>query len=676
MKYWPFIKALVLGIFLYMPGIIFARVVADSLVMDRLFSYKRNMAPNISGFKDDFYLKYTFRTIRRNPTLFFVPSMFSIAKGNRNYIGENIGTISFRSIEDYDINQRTLKSTIPHNRKAMNVMMQFIIPNLYGISLFGEYMLSPFNRSNRYFYRYRISTVDSSKVCITFRPKLDNTQLVDGFAVVDRYTGRIVSTRFNGEYDMVRFSVNAKMGEGDSPYALLPKVCDSRATFKFMGNDLRVRFYADFGCAISPPDSAKAYSSADYLKSVRPDSLETIEKLIYEKSEMDNGQLPDSARKEETGKKNLMMKKAWDIIDDYIISGQDASNQNVSVTLSPLFNPLYMSYSNSRGLAYKMDIGARYNFSPERFLTFSPRIGYNFKIKKFFFNTPLRYTFNSRRNGWVEISWANGNRIANSSVLDIIRAENRDTIDFSALNLDYFDDELVRISGNLLLTRRIGVQLGVVYHRRTAVNEAEMEQLGKPSDYRSFAPVVKLSVVPYPGGPTFTANYERGLTNILKSNIKYERWEFDASFKKALRSLRQYSLRVGGGFYTNKSTDYFVDFANFHENYIPGGWDDDWTGDFQLLNSAWYNASRYYLRANASYGSPLLLLTWIPLVGRYIETERVYLNLLQIQHTRPYSEIGYGLANRYFSVGVFGSFLNGKLQEIGSKFTFELFRRW
>ena len=676
MKYWPFIKALVLGIFLYMPGIIFARVVADSLVMYRLFSYKRNMAPNISGFKDDFYLKYTFRTIRRNPTLFFVPSMFSIAKGNRNYIGENIGTISFRSIEDYDINQRTLKSTIPHNRKAMNVMMQFIIPNLYGISLFGEYMLSPFNRSNRYFYRYRISTVDSSKVCITFRPKLDNTQLVDGFAVVDRYTGRIVSTRFNGEYDMVRFSVNAKMGEGDSPYALLPKVCDSRATFKFMGNDLRVRFYADFGCAISPPDSAKAYSSADYLKSVRPDSLETIEKLIYEKSEMDNGQLPDSARKEETGKKNLMMKKAWAIIDDYIISGQDASNQNVSVTLSPLFNPLYMSYSNSRGLAYKMDIGARYNFSPERFLTFSPRIGYNFKIKKFFFNTPLRYTFNSRRNGWVEISWANGNRIANSSVLDIIRAENRDTIDFSALNLDYFDDELVRISGNLLLTRRIGVQLGVVYHRRTAVNEAEMEQLGKPSDYRSFAPVVKLSVVPYPGGPTFTANYERGLTNILKSNIKYERWEFDASFKKALRSLRQYSLRVGGGFYTNKSTDYFVDFANFHENYIPGGWDDDWTGDFQLLNSAWYNASRYYLRANASYGSPLLLLTWIPLVGRYIETERVYLNLLQIQHTRPYSEIGYGLANRYFSVGVFGSFLNGKLQEIGSKFTFELFRRW
>ena len=71
----------------------------------------------------------------------------------------------------------------------------------------------------------------------------------------------------------------------------------------------------------------------------------------------------------------------------------------------------------------------------------------------------------------------------------------------------------------------------------------------------------------------------------MQSNIKYERWEFDASFKKVLHSLRKYNLRAGGGFYTNKSTDYFVDFANFHDNYIPGGWDDDWTGDFQLLNS-------------------------------------------------------------------------------------------
>lgn len=323
-----------------------------------------------------------------------------------------------------------------------------------------------------------------------------------------------------------------------------------------------------------------------------------------------------------------------------------------------------------------MDIGARYIFAPDRYITFTPRLGYNFKIKKFYFNAPLRYTFDAKRNGWVELTWANGNRITNSSVLEIIQEENRDTIDFSSLNLDYFDDEMVSLSGNMQITKHLEMALGFVYHLRSAVNRHEMEQLGKPSEYRSFAPMVTLTFRSHPEGPTFTANYERGLTNILQSNIKYERWEFDASFKKVLHSLRKYNLRAGGGFYTNKSTDYFVDFANFHDNYIPGGWDDDWTGDFQLLNSQWYNASKYYFRTNVSYESPLLLVTWIPLIGKYIETERIYANFLQIEHTRPYTEIGYGLTNRYFSIGLFASFLNGSFNEFGSKFSFELFRRW
>lgn len=658
-----------------MPSFIFAKVTADSLVMDRLFSYKRNLAPNISGFTDDFYLKYSFRTVRRNPTLIFVPTMYSIARGNRNYIGENIGRISFKAIDDYRIDQKTLKSTIPHNRKAMDVMMRFIIPNLYGISLFDKYMLSPFNYNNRIFYRYRISISDEGRACVNFTPKLNNTQLVKGFAIIDRYTGKIIHTRFSGEYDMVTFEVNAYMGDDDTPYALLPTRCDSKAVFKFMGNELRVRFYANFECKVPDIDSIDDKKAESIIDSVRPDPLERIEESIYREHIQENI-AKDSAQATVVKRKNKMLKKTWDIVDDYILSGQDASNDNASVTLSPLFNPLYLSYSHSHGLAYKMDIGARYIFAPDRYITFTPRLGYNFKIKKFYFNAPLRYTFDAKRNGWVELTWANGNRITNSSVLEIIQEENRDTIDFSSLNLDYFDDEMVSLSGNMQITKHLEMALGFVYHLRSAVNRHEMEQLGKPSEYRSFAPMVTLTFRPHPEGPTFTANYERGLTNILQSNIKYERWEFDASFKKVLHSLRKYNLRAGGGFYTNKSTDYFVDFANFHDNYIPGGWDDDWTGDFQLLNSQWYNASKYYFRTNVSYESPLLLVTWIPLIGKYIETERIYANFLQIEHTRPYTEIGYGLTNRYFSIGLFASFLNGSFNEFGSKFSFELFRRW
>ena len=65
-----------------------------------------------------------------------------------------------------------------------------------------------------------------------------------------------------------------------------------------------------------------------------------------------------------------------------------------------------------------------------------------------------------------------------------------------------------------------------------------------------------------------------------------------------------------------------------------------------------------------------------PAIGRYVERERTYLSTLSIDHTRQYSEIGYGFSCRFFSMGIFASFLNSDYQDMGCKFTFELFRRW
>lgn len=653
-----------------------ARVAADSLVMDRLFSYKRNLAPDIDGVEKDFYLKYTLNTVRRNPTLWLVPTMHSVSRGRRRYIGENVGKVSLRSITDYDISQQTFRSTIPHNRRAMDVMMRFIIPDLYGEALFGGYMLSPFCRANRRFYRYRIVDVRKGRTRIVFEPRVNNTQLVSGHAIVETLTGRIMRVCIRGEYDMVEFEVQAQMGDGDTPYALLPRTCDSRATFKFVGNEMQARFHANFDCDVAVPDSLADMPKSELIDIVRPDSLDAFEKAILAEYYAPAAPQDSVRKKKRENRRRKMADKAWDIIGDRLLSSQSKETGNASFRLSPLFNPLYLSYSGSRGLSYVLDVGLRYDFSPDRKITLTPRFGYNFKISQFYFNAPLRYTFSEKRAGWVELLWANGNRITNSDVLDVLREESRDTVDFSALNLDYFYDEQVALRANMRIAGNSELTVGCVYHERTAVNQAEMERVGKPSVYRSFAPMFKLTLQPTPLWPALTVNYERSFKGVLRSNIEYERWELDASYKRELDRLRHFNLRVGGGVYTNKSTSYFVDFANFHENYIPGGWGDDWTGDFQLLNSEWYNASRYYVRTNASYESPLLLLTCIPIVGRYIEKERIYVSLLQIQHTRTYSEYGYSLTNRYFSIGVFASFLNFSFNEFGSRFTFELFRNW
>jgi hypothetical protein len=56
--------------------------------------------------------------------------------------------------------------------------------------------------------------------------------------------------------------------------------------------------------------------------------------------------------------------------------------------------------------------------------------------------------------------------------------------------------------------------------------------------------------------------------------------------------------------------------------------------------------------------------------------ERVYISALNIEHTRPYFELGYGFTTRYLSTGFFTSFLGSKYEGFGFKFTVELFRRW
>jgi len=164
--------------------------------------------------------------------------------------------------------------------------------------------------------------------------------------------------------------------------------------------------------------------------------------------------------------------------------------------------------------------------------------------------------------------------------------------------------------------------------------------------------------------------------NVLGANLQYTRWEFDASYKKTVNGMRVLNLRGGTGFYTNRSSDFFVDFSNFRDNNLPTGWEDDWSGQFQLVDSRWYNESNYYVRGHISYDSPLLLLSWMPWVGRFMESERLYFSALGIEHTRPYFELGYGFKTRYFSTGVFTSFLNTRYQGFEFKFTFELFRRW
>ena len=662
------ITILVLGMMTLMSSICFARDrSADSLIVNRMWDYYENYGKSVDGVKRNMYFVYNFDSKRRNVLLYLVPTMYCIAKGDKEYAGEVYGKQTFNTIYDFHFKRQVSYGTIPHHRRVMPLLYDLTIPNIYGKQIYSDKLLSPFHRTNRFFYKYRVVQIGTS-AHIYFRPRSSNTQLIKGNAIIDIETGRVLSFTFNGEFDMINFKVEGVMDKYDV-HDILPDHCSTEASFKFLGNKIQAKMTTFYNCPISLPDSIENQRDLAMISKLRPIHIGVEEQMVYDEYKkqqqraMESDTLPKSS--------NRLKDVAWDIIGDNLINSMHTQTENISLKMSPLLNPLYMGYSHSKGVSYKLNIGARYAWNAHRYLTLNPKFGYSFKKKQFYYTLPLRMTYNPKRNGYAELSWGNGNRTSNAALYETYQK-----VMGEKEVMPEFNDEYIKAVNNVVAFDWIEITSGLVYHLRQSRNPQKMQQAGLTDDFRSFAPSLTVRLTPWKKGPTLTANYERSFKNILQSNLAYERWEFDAVYKHQNKSVRILNLRLGTGFYSKRSSDYFVDYSNFRDNNLPTGWEDDWTGQFQLLDSRWYNESRYYVRGHASYDSPLIGLSWLPWIGRIIETERFYLSAMSIEHTHPYFEIGYGFKTRYLSTGFFANFLNTRFQSFGCKFTIELFRRW
>ena len=647
----------------------------DSLILNRIYSYQQANTSAIDSLEDMVYAKFRFNVEKRNPILWLIPSMYVVAKDPREYLRESYSKVVFKNAHDYDISNQVLSGTIPRNRKAMPTLLDYMTPNIYDIALYNGHMLSPFNKTNRRYYRYTQKLQNDGTTRLEFRPKIYNTQLLNGYAIVDTSTGRIIRTLLNGEFDMLSFRTEITQGK-EGGRSIMPERCNTAATFKFMGNRISALFDASYNCQQNLPDTISSESGRELMEKIRPIQLTEADKQIYEA--YDKKLQQDSAVQDTTSKRQNFLKKVfWDTIGDNLITPISAESEDAYFSMSPIINPLYISYSQSRGVRYKMNFRSRLRFSTYRYLTLNPTLGYGFKEKIFYFTIPLRMTYNPKRNGYAEIVFGNGNRISNSSVMEAINKAHQDTINFDNTDMDLFTDQHLSLNNNIMLFDWFDIETGVIYHRRTAINKALMIEYGMPAEYKSFAPTIGLKFQPWLNrGPLISINYERAINGVFKSNLEYERWELDAQWKKKIPGLKILNLRAGTGFYTNKKNNLFVDFANFRDENLPEGWDDDWSGNFQLLNSRMYNESNYYLRGNISYESPMMAATWIPYLGKYIEKERFYLSAVLVEHTSPYYELGYGFTNRYISVGAFASFNGTRFDRIGVEVEFELFRKW
>ena len=677
----PYSRTIMAGILLCMSVHLYAKEKNDSLILQRIYDYREANLSEFESKEDNVYTKFRYNVERRNSILWLIPTMYVLAKGPREYIREGYSKVKFQDSHNFDINSQVITGTVRKNRKAMPTLIDFMTPDIYNVDFYEGHVLSPFNKWNRHYYRYKQIRLSNGATRLDFRPKSYNTQLLNGYAVVETETGRILRTVLNGEFDMISFRTEITQDE-EKGRTLSPAKCNTAATFRFMGNRISALFNAYYNCSKSLPDSITDESSRELMDSLRPVPLNRLDKAIYEaydkeRAESDSAAAAAALVDTMPHKPNLWKKIFWDTIGENLVTPIDAESGNADFRIYPIINPLYLSYSGARGFRYKMKFRVRFTFSEHRYLYSYPTIGYNFKQGQVYFNIPVRMTYNPKRNGYVEVIYANGNRISNNTVSNAIREAHQDSIQFEDSDIDKFKDNHFILFNNIMLFDWLDVETGLIFHQRTAIERELMRQYGVPEEYRSFAPVLGIKLQPWLSrGPLFSIDWERSIKGVNGSNLDYSRWEFDAQWKYQIPGLRLLNMRVGYGVYTKKADEYFLDFANFSDENLPSGWNDDWSGNFQLLGSSEYNKSDYYLRGNISYESPLMLATWVPYLGKYIEKERFYISGVLLEHSRPYYELGYGFTNRYISVGAFASFRNTTFEEFGVKFDFELFRRW
>ena len=720
---------------------------ADS-VMAQVIRHAPLFRQAVDEYRAGLYLKGLVHVKKKNVGIRFLPSMFRLRKGVKDYLMETYSDLHFTAPDTYDHRVKANVGTANEFWEADGRLLEFFRINIYSPTILYDKLISPLSPEGCGYYRYRVDSVGMAGVGeatyrIRFTPRSESFQLLEGYVTVTAGRWSIREMVYSGRSEMLTFRSVVTMGRVGQPDEYLPTGYEMEARFHLLGNAIDGRYTAvidyqeirmhdgrpsihldDVGdSTLAPQDTTEGRSfkrarksrydlsdsytlTADtnanrrdtaYFNTLRPLPLTLQERQLY----ADYFASRDTAKRVKSNSRMEFFGQVGDVlVSRYTLD----LNRYGDLKFSPIVNPLLLSYSGTYGLSYRQEFKYNRLYSHDRLLRIVPQVGYNFKEKEFYWRIKSDYDYWPRRRSAIHVDFGSGNRIYSSDVLDELKAMPDSIFDFSQIHLDYFRDLYLNLNHSWEITNGLTFDVGISMHRRTEVDRSRFVLLESANSasvtdlsilnklhhtYNSFAPNVALTWRPgqyyymngerkvnlYADYPTLSVKYERGISGILKNSGSYERWEVDVQHNLSIGLMRHLYLRMGWGKFTNQRDLFFVDFANLKRSSLPMGWADDIGGVFQLLDGRWYNSSRKYLRGNAVYESPFILLRHLRSYTRHVLNERLYLNALVMPHLNPYVELGYGIGTHIFDFGFFAAFANGEYDQVGIKFTFELFNR-
>lgn len=471
-------------------------VISADSIMDKVIFFAPFYERIVDSYKAELYIKGWVNIHKKNHILRYLPSMFRIRKGVKEYMMETYSDLHFTAPGIYD---QKLKATVGTASEFWDLdgrLPEYFHINIYSSTLLFDKLLSPLAPNAKKYYTYRIDTVMGEKhdlrYKIRFMPKSKSFQLVGGYMVVSDNVWSVREIRFAGRNEMLRFNNLVEMGEVGEANEFLPVHYDVDATFHFLGNVMDGNYTAVLNYKDivrrdpsirkkkgerSKYDLSESYTLRSdtnaslrdtvYFNKIRPIPLSSHEENLYQ----DYFLRRDTLFRENKPKSKSL--EFWGEIGDVLINRYTVNLSKIgSIRCSPLINPFLMSYSGKSGLSYRQEFKYNRLFKENRLLRIVPRIGYNFKERVFYWRVISDFDYWPRKRAALHIEFGNGNRIYSSEVLDDLKAIPDSLFDFNQIHLDYFKDLYLNIRHSWEIINGLTLELGLSIHRRTEVDRS------------------------------------------------------------------------------------------------------------------------------------------------------------------------------------------------------------
>ena len=646
------------------------------------------------------YVKGTSRNMRLTRTGKYLVNVMPF-EGHKDRVTafESVYRLNYQDPCQVQFSPVALRTNYKRGAKYLRESFQLLLPVYsFGKSREIKTYVLPFTDEglDRYHFQQTIDTIvseDRTTYVIHFSPKHEHHNLGSGYIKVGQ-DNIVKAMMFSGRVDFGKVDFYMTFELHKQTNTIIPKQSHASISYNYGGN----KGVNEFDSYLEVEDlrfktrrhrlREKLDLTDIYDKTYDTINIDEIRPLPLTEEE---DSLLSIQANTKAKKKNIIQR-----LPEMLVSSSNFNAFGTNMKIYGPLDPASFSYDKINGFSIRQRL--RFSHTSDIGQSFVTKldIGYSFGMKELRYNLSYERIYNPRKRGGFRIGVARKASSFSSKFKDKINEVLKDTssLTFKDLGIAYYNRHEFTFEHSYELLNGLMAYTGVNYNYRDPVKHGS-RTVSNSNDlvkghYCDFTPYFRLTWTPrqyyhYQNNqklyiasycPTFSFEVARGLKHLFGSTSDFGRIEFDMQQTIKLDAMRTLSYHTGVGSFFRQKGEYFINYSFFARSNFPSTWDDHIGGVFTLMDDYWYNSTPTYIQSHFMFESPFLILHKAKPISKYVIKERIYLSHLWSEGKNSYTELGFGMGNNYFNVGVFGSFIGLQMNEVGLKASIEIDAHW